>query len=75
MTQDRPEAAYKVVVMTAFGSKEVARYETLEQAEHRVAELNEHAERNPRGYARYSVRNGGGRSRPSRWWWRFGPSL
>lgn len=71
-----PEPAFRVVVTTFFGEKEVARYPTLEQAEHRAAELNEHAERNPRGYVAYSVRKAGERSRFSRrsgrgpWWFR-----
>ncbi len=36
--------------------QEVARFPTLKQAEHRVAELNEWVERNPRGYVQYVVR-------------------
>jgi len=59
------------VATTFFGEKEVARYPTLEQAEHRAAELNEHAERNPRGYVRYSVRRAGEERRP--FWKRGNP--
>ena len=33
----------------------VARFPTLEQAEWRAKELNEHSERNPRGYVQYLV--------------------
>jgi hypothetical protein len=45
-----------VVVVTFFGKKEVARYPTREQAEWRAKELNEWAERSPRGYVQYLVR-------------------
>lgn len=45
------EACFKLMAVTFFGEKEVARYPTLEQAEQRAKEMNEHAERNPRGYA------------------------
>ena len=45
-----------MVAVTFFGEKEVARYPTLEGAEQRAKESNEHAERNPRGYVRYVVR-------------------
>ena len=47
---------FKVVAVTLFGKIEVARYPTLEQAEWRVRELSEEAERNPRGYIQYLVR-------------------
>jgi hypothetical protein len=47
---------YKVVAVTLFGKIEVARYPTLEQAEWRVRELSEEAERSPRGYIQYLVR-------------------
>ncbi len=47
---------FKVVAVTLFGKIEVARYPTLEQAEWRVKELSEEAERNPRGYIQYLVR-------------------
>ena len=50
------EAGYRVLAVTLFGKLEVARYPTLEQAEHKARELNEWAERNPRGYAEYVVR-------------------
>jgi hypothetical protein len=33
----------------------VARFPTREQAEWRAKELNEHSERNPRGYVQYLV--------------------
>jgi hypothetical protein len=38
-----------------FGKKEVARFATREQAEWRAQELNEWAQRNPRGYIQYLV--------------------
>jgi hypothetical protein len=47
---------FKVMAVTLFGKIEVARYPTLEQAEWRVRELNEEAERSPRGYIQYVVR-------------------
>ncbi len=47
---------FKVVAATLFGGIEVARYPTLEQAEWRVRELSEEAERSPRGYVQYLVR-------------------
>ena len=50
------EAGYKVVAVMFFGKKEVARFPTREQAEWRARELNEQAERNPRGYIQYLVR-------------------
>ena len=46
---------FSVVAVTFFGKKEVARYPTREQAEWRAKELNEHSERNPRGYVQYLV--------------------
>jgi hypothetical protein len=49
------EAGYKVIAVMFFGKKEVARFPTLEQAEWRAKELNEHSERNPRGYVQYLV--------------------
>ena len=49
-------SGYKVVAVMLFGEQEVARYPTLEQAEHKVQELSEWAERNPRGYVQYLVR-------------------
>ena len=48
--------SFSVVAVTFFGKKEVARYPTREQAEWRAKELNEWAERNPRGYVQYLVR-------------------
>ena len=57
------EARFKLMVVTFFGEKEVARFSTLEVAEQRASELNEHAERNPRGYVRYIVRPLEGRGR------------
>lgn len=50
------EACFKLVAVTFFGEKEVARCSTLEEAEQRAVEMNEHAERNPRGYVHYIVR-------------------
>ena len=47
---------FKVMAVTLFGKIEVARYPTLEQAEWRARELNEEAERSPRGYVQYLVR-------------------
>ena len=49
------EEGFKVVAVTLFGKIEVARYPTLEQAEWRARELNEEAERSPRGYVQYLV--------------------
>jgi hypothetical protein len=46
---------FKVVAVTLFGKIVVARYPTLEQAEWRARELNEEAERSPRGYVQYLV--------------------
>lgn len=46
---------FKVVAATLFGKIEVARYPTLEQAEWKARELNEEAERSPRGYLQYLV--------------------
>lgn len=50
------EAGYKVVAVVFFGEREVARFPTREQAEWRTRELNEKAERNPRGHVQYYVR-------------------
>jgi hypothetical protein len=47
---------FEVVAVTLFGKMVVARYPTLEQAEWRAKELNEEAERSPRGYLQYLVR-------------------
>ncbi len=49
------EAGYKVVAVMFFGKKEVARFPTREQAEWRAQELNQWAERNPRGCVQYLV--------------------
>ncbi len=53
------ERYFSVVAVTFFGKQEVARFPTLEQAERRARELNEEAERSPRGYVQYQVRPGG----------------
>jgi hypothetical protein len=50
------ERAFSVVAVMFFGKQEVARFPTREQAEWRAKELNEQAERNPRGYVQYLVR-------------------
>ena len=47
---------FEVVAVTLFGKMVVARYPTLEQAEWRATQLNEEAERSPRGYLQYIVR-------------------
>ena len=47
---------FEVVAATLFGKIVVARYPTLEQAEWRARQLNEEAERSPRGYLQYLVR-------------------
>jgi hypothetical protein len=47
---------FEVVAVTLFGKIVVARYPTLEQAEWRARQLNEEAERSPRGYLQYLVR-------------------
>ena len=51
------DAGYKVVAVMFFGQWEVGRFPTLEQAEWRATEMNEWAERNPRGYVQYLVRS------------------
>ena len=56
---------FEVVAVTLFGKMVVARYPTLEQAEWRATQLNEEAERSPRGYLQYMVRPTG-RSRGRR---------
>jgi hypothetical protein len=38
-----------------FGKREVGRFPTREQAEWRAKELNEEAEKSPRGYIQYLV--------------------
>jgi len=50
------EERFEVVATTLFGKIVVARYPTLEQAEWRARELSQEAERNPRGYVQYLVR-------------------
>jgi hypothetical protein len=47
---------FEVVAVTLFGKMVVASYATLEQAEWRARQLNEEAERSPRGYLQYLVR-------------------
>ncbi len=51
---------FEVVAATLFGKLVVARYPTLEQAEWRARQLDEEAERSPRGYLQYLVRPAGG---------------
>lgn len=51
---------FEVVAVTLFGKMVVASYPTLEQAEWRARQLNEEAERSPRGYLQYLVRPAGG---------------
>ena len=48
---------FEVVAVTLFGKMVVASYPTLEQAEWRARQLNEEAERSPRGYLQYLVRH------------------
>ncbi len=50
------EAGYRVVAIVFFREREIASFATREQAEWRAQELNEEAERNPRGYVQYLVR-------------------
>ena len=54
---------FEVVAVTLFGKIVVARYPTLEQAEWRARQLNDEAERSPRGYLQYMVRPAGGARR------------
>jgi hypothetical protein len=49
------EISFSVVTVTFFGKRIVGRFPTREQAEWRAKELNEEAERNPRGYVQYLV--------------------
>jgi hypothetical protein len=49
------ERSFSVVAVTFFGKREVGRFPTREQAEWRAKELNEEAERSPRGYIQYLV--------------------
>ena len=60
------ERYYSVVAVTFFGKREVARFPTLEQAEQRAGELNEEAERSPRGYIQYLVSPSGSPPKMSR---------
>jgi hypothetical protein len=48
--------SFSVVAVMFFGKRSVGRFPTREQAEWRARELNEEAERNPRGYVQYLVR-------------------
>ncbi len=57
------EERFEVVAVTLFGKIVVARYATLEQAEWRAGKMGEEAERNPRGYVQYLVRQAGGPAR------------
>jgi hypothetical protein len=50
------ERSFSVVAVTFFGKWSVGTFPTREQAEWRAKELNEQAERNPRGYIQYLVR-------------------
>lgn len=61
MGNEKVETGYTVLAVTLFGKREVARYPAFEQAEHQAKELNEHSERNPRGYVQYVVRPTNGR--------------
>jgi hypothetical protein len=47
--------SFSVVAVTLFGKRVVDRFPTREQAEWRAKELNERAERDPRGYIQYLV--------------------
>jgi hypothetical protein len=49
------EREFNVVAVMLFGKRRVDRFPTREQAEWRAKELNEEAERNPRGYIQYLV--------------------
>jgi hypothetical protein len=50
------ESGYRVIMLVFFTEREVARFATREQAEWRAKELNDWAQRNPRGYVQYLVR-------------------
>ena len=56
MSGSAEKEGFEVVAATLFGKIVVARYPTLEQAEWRARQLNEEAERSPRGYLQYLVR-------------------
>ena len=49
------EDEFRVVAVSFFGKWSAGRFPTREQAEWRAKELNEEAERNPRGYIQYLV--------------------
>jgi hypothetical protein len=49
------EEEFSVVAVMLFGKRRVDRFPTREQAEWRANELNEEAERSPRGYIQYLV--------------------
>jgi hypothetical protein len=49
------EDEFNVVAVMLFGKQRVDRFPIREQAEWRAKELNEEAERNPRGYIQYLV--------------------
>lgn len=51
------KAEFNVVAVMLFGKRRVDRFPTREQAEWRAKELNEEAERNPRGYIQYLVQS------------------
>ena len=55
MPEETKGDGFKVVAATLFGTIEVARYPTLEQAEWRAKQLSVDAERSPRGYVQYLV--------------------
>jgi hypothetical protein len=57
------ENDFEVVAVTLFGKIVVAHYPTLEQAEWRARQLNDEAERSPRGFLQYIVRPAGGARR------------
>jgi hypothetical protein len=48
--------AFSVVGITLFGKQRVGLFPTREQAEWRAKELNDWAERNPRGIIQYVIR-------------------
>ena len=50
------EDQFSVIAVSFFGKWSVGTFPTREQAEWRAKELNEWAERNPRGYVQYLVR-------------------
>ncbi len=49
------EEEFRVVAVSFFGKWSAGKFPTREQAEWRAKELNEEAERNPRGYIQYLV--------------------